>query len=154
LTELQPQRAGEPNLLRSSIIFAHYCCSLLFATTNHIERLDPALSRPGRMDVWVNFAYATKYQAEGIFKCFFPVESSTPEPEETSEISESQELKDLTQQNLPLPKKKINNCLISFSEVEITELAKRFGEAIPENELSVGRFGLILCLRHLMSCEY
>jgi len=110
---------------------------LLFATTNHIERLDPALSRPGRMDVWVNFAYATKYQAEGIFKCFFPVESSTPEPEETSEISESQELKDLTQQNLPLPKKKINNCLISFSEVEITELAKRFGEAIPENELSV-----------------
>ena len=45
---------------------------LLFATTNHIERLDPALSRPGRMDVWVNFANATKWQAEGIFKCFFP----------------------------------------------------------------------------------
>lgn len=105
------------------------------------------------MDVWVNFAYATKYQAEGIFKCFFPVEPSTPEPEETSEISESQELRDLTQQNLPLPKKKANNCLISFNEVEITELAKRFGDAIPENELSVGCFGLILCLRHLMSCE-
>lgn len=153
MTELQPQRAGEPNLLHSSIILAHYYCSLLFATTNHIERLDPALSRPGRMDVWVNFAYATKYQAEGIFKCFFPVEPSTPEPEETSEISESQELRDLTQQNLPLPKKKANNCLISFNEVEITELAKRFGDAIPENELSVGCFGLILCLRHLMSCE-
>lgn len=45
---------------------------LLFATTNHIERLDPALSRPGRMDVWVNFKNATKWQAEGIFKCFFP----------------------------------------------------------------------------------
>ncbi|KAH9962650.1 P-loop containing nucleoside triphosphate hydrolase protein [Russula dissimulans] len=35
---------------------------LLFATTNHIERLDPALSRAGRMDVWVNFTNATKWQ--------------------------------------------------------------------------------------------
>ncbi|KAF8721817.1 hypothetical protein AX14_010168 [Amanita brunnescens Koide BX004] len=107
---------------------------LLFATTNHIERLDPALSRPGRMDVWVNFTYATKFQAEGIFKCFFPVEPSTPVPEEI-EPSESQELKDPSQQNLPIPKRKTN--LISFSEDEITELAKRFGDAIPENELSV-----------------
>jgi len=49
---------------------------LLFATTNHIERLDPALSRPGRMDVWVNFTHATKWQAEGIFKCFFPFKPS------------------------------------------------------------------------------
>lgn len=106
------------------------------------------------MDVWVNFSYATKYQAEGIFKCFFPVEPSTPAPEEDSETSESEELKDPSQQNLPLPKKKANNCLISFSEAEITELAKRFGESIPENELSVGRFGLILCLRDLTSWEY
>ncbi|KAJ8483222.1 hypothetical protein ONZ51_g4858 [Trametes cubensis] len=51
---------------------------LLFATTNHIERLDPALSRPGRMDVWVNFKHATKWQAEGIFKCFFPARPSNP----------------------------------------------------------------------------
>ena len=154
MTELQPQRAGEPNLLHSSVILTHYCCSLLFATTNHIERLDPALSRPGRMDVWVNFSYATQYQAEGIFKCFFPVEPSTPAPEEPSdisEISETQEPKDLSQQNLPLPKKKANNCLISFNEPEITELAKRFGEAIPENELSVGCFDLILSSCDLMS---
>jgi mitochondrial chaperone BCS1 len=126
------------------------CYSLLFATTNHIERLDPALSRPGRMDVWVNFTYATKFQAEGIFKCFFPVEPSTPVPEEI-EPSESQELKDPSQQNLPIPKRKTN--LISFSEDEITELAKRFGDAIPENELSVSRFSLILRSGDLISHE-
>jgi len=62
---------------------------LLFATTNHLERLDPALSRPGRMDVWVEFKVcfisaameiktdelwqnATKWQAEQLFRNFFP----------------------------------------------------------------------------------
>ncbi|RDX55258.1 P-loop containing nucleoside triphosphate hydrolase protein [Lentinus brumalis] len=45
---------------------------LLFATTNHLERLDPALSRPGRMDVWIEFKNASKWQAELLFRNFFP----------------------------------------------------------------------------------
>lgn len=45
---------------------------ILFATTNHLERLDPALSRPGRMDVWVEFRNASKWQAELLFRNFFP----------------------------------------------------------------------------------
>ncbi|KAF9653209.1 P-loop containing nucleoside triphosphate hydrolase protein [Thelephora ganbajun] len=53
---------------------------LLFATTNHLERLDPALSRPGRMDVWVEFKNASKWQAEALFRNFFP---STEEDEPT-----------------------------------------------------------------------
>lgn len=44
---------------------------LLFATTNHLERLDPALTRPGRMDVWVEFKNASKWQAELLFTNFF-----------------------------------------------------------------------------------
>jgi hypothetical protein len=47
----------------------------VFVTTNHVERLDPALSIPGRMDVSVNFthAHATNWQAEELFKLsFFP----------------------------------------------------------------------------------
>ncbi|KAF8149354.1 hypothetical protein B0H34DRAFT_802368 [Crassisporium funariophilum] len=47
---------------------------LLFATTNHLERLDPALSRPGRMDVWVDFKNASRWQAEALFRNFFPCE--------------------------------------------------------------------------------
>ncbi|KAF5328700.1 hypothetical protein D9619_011488 [Psilocybe cf. subviscida] len=47
---------------------------LLFATTNHLERLDPALSRPGRMDVWVEFKNASRWQAEALFRNFFPCE--------------------------------------------------------------------------------
>lgn len=52
---------------------------ILFATTNHLERLDPALSRPGRMDVWIEFKNASPWQAEALFRNFFP--SSDDEPE-------------------------------------------------------------------------
>ncbi|KAJ3891030.1 P-loop containing nucleoside triphosphate hydrolase protein, partial [Lentinula edodes] len=45
---------------------------LLFATTNHLDHLDPALSRPGRMDVWIDFKNASKWQAEALFRNFFP----------------------------------------------------------------------------------
>lgn len=103
---------------------------LLFATTNHIERLDPALSRPGRMDVWVNFTHATKWQAEGIFKCFFPYKPST--------ALENAVPQDASQKNLPGSKRKASTHAIPLlSEDEISELAKRFAAAIPEDELSV-----------------
>lgn len=106
--------------------------SLLFATTNHIERLDPALSRPGRMDVWINFTYATKWQAEGLFKCFFPSRPST-EPPESSERGGA----DTSQRNLPLPKHKHTHIFPLLAEEEAAELASKFAEQIPENEFSV-----------------
>lgn len=45
---------------------------ILFATTNHLDQLDPALCRPGRMDVWIEFKNASKFQAEHLFRNFFP----------------------------------------------------------------------------------
>lgn len=108
---------------------------LLFATTNHIERLDPALSRPGRMDVWVNFTHATKWQAEGIFKCFFP---SKPASDSSSSDASPPTPTDASQKNLPVPKRKaFKHAIPLLSEAEISELAKRFAEAIPEDEMSV-----------------
>lgn len=109
---------------------------LLFATTNHIERLDPALSRPGRMDVWINFTHATKWQAEGIFKCFFPHAplNNASTSEASSELSEDA---DASQLNLPIPKRKHTHAIPLLTEEEIADLAKRFAEAIPEDELSV-----------------
>ena len=44
---------------------------LLFATTNKYSALDPALTRPGRLDVHVWFDKAGKWQAEELFRCFF-----------------------------------------------------------------------------------
>ena len=44
-------------------------------TTNHLERLDPALVRPGRVDMRVELSNATKGQAGELFERFFPGDS-------------------------------------------------------------------------------
>jgi hypothetical protein len=44
---------------------------VLFLTTNHIERLDPALVRPGRVDRKVELAAATRDQERRLFLWFY-----------------------------------------------------------------------------------
>lgn len=45
---------------------------LIFMTTNHIEKLDSALIRPGRVDVQVEFKNATASQITRAYHNFFP----------------------------------------------------------------------------------
>ena len=45
---------------------------LLFMTTNHIERLDPALIRPGRVDVIHEIGHASEAQIRKLFRNFYP----------------------------------------------------------------------------------
>jgi chaperone BCS1 len=85
------------------------------------------------MDVWINFTHATKWQAEGLFKCFFP---SRP-PADAVEPTEEGGQEDASQRNLPLPKRKRVQIVPLLSEEEISDLAKQFAGHIPENELSV-----------------
>lgn len=41
---------------------------IFIMTTNHQERLDPAIIRPGRMDIHLDLRYATFYQMRRIYK--------------------------------------------------------------------------------------
>lgn len=45
---------------------------IIFMTTNHPEKLDPALTRPGRADVKIYIGHATKDQAYRLFCRFHP----------------------------------------------------------------------------------
>jgi chaperone BCS1 len=44
---------------------------IIFLTTNHVERLDEALIRPGRVDMPVKFGEASAYQMERLWDRFF-----------------------------------------------------------------------------------
>lgn len=45
---------------------------IIFMTTNHLERLDPALIRPGRVDMKVFVGNATEEQSIRLFRHFYP----------------------------------------------------------------------------------
>lgn len=44
---------------------------IIFLTTNHVERLDEALIRPGRVDLPIRFGEATAYQMEHLWDRFY-----------------------------------------------------------------------------------
>ncbi len=52
-------------------------------TTNHKERLDPALIRPGRVDVKFEYGYATSSMIRELFVLFYPVEGEGGDETET-----------------------------------------------------------------------
>ena len=45
---------------------------IVFMTTNYIERLDPALIRPGRVDYKEYIGFCTRYQLITMFRNFYP----------------------------------------------------------------------------------
>lgn len=58
---------------------------VLIMTTNHPEKLDPALIRPGRVDLQVQFTLATQPQTHDIFKRMYSTtSSSSPSPSKTT----------------------------------------------------------------------
>lgn len=48
---------------------------IVFMTTNHIDRLDPALIRPGRVDVKQYVGHCTRWQLAQMFSRFYPDQS-------------------------------------------------------------------------------
>lgn len=96
------------------------------------------------MDVWVNFTNATKWQAEGIFKCFFPckkvaeVEEAPSNTDAGAEEKGNDKTSNVAQKNLPGSKRKAAaHSIPLLLEDELNVLAKRFADQIPDNEMSV-----------------
>ncbi|PNH01200.1 Mitochondrial chaperone BCS1 [Tetrabaena socialis] len=64
-------------LLNSLDGVLHPSGALVFLTTNHIDRLDSALTRPGRLDYVVEIGYSTPEQRVALWQAIFP---TTPAP--------------------------------------------------------------------------
>ncbi|KAG7440444.1 P-loop containing nucleoside triphosphate hydrolase protein [Guyanagaster necrorhizus] len=62
---------------------------ILFATTNKHTSLDPALCRPGRMDLHIEFRLSSKYQAREMFKRFYIPSSQCSEADDDDEAADS-----------------------------------------------------------------
>jgi len=65
---------------------------LFFMTTNRLEKLDPALVRPGRIDMKIGIGEATDSQKRQLFNRFFPGEPVSEEVlRQSSTMAELQE---------------------------------------------------------------
>jgi chaperone BCS1 len=100
---------------------------LLIATTNEYHALDPALIRPGRMDLHIEFTYSSKAQAETLFKRFFPVAVNDDDiSQEKPVATRSDEDED---EDALLPE--------LLSRTQRDKLAAQFGEAVPDREFAM-----------------
>lgn len=61
---------------------------ILMMTTNHREKLDPALLRPGRADMHVELNYASEKQMKGLFKKFYPESTEQQQQHFANELPE------------------------------------------------------------------
>ncbi|TFY65943.1 hypothetical protein EVG20_g5143 [Dentipellis fragilis] len=138
---------------------------LLFATTNRYTVLDPALIRPGRMDLHIEFRLASRYQAREMFRRFYISDDVEVEPTKEDETSEKNtpgnptklstvgDLIDLssdqatTVASLPpasprdyppeLAGPTHATCTPTLTVEQTDSLATRFADAIPEREFSM-----------------
>ena len=126
---------------------------LLFATTNDYNALDPALLRPGRLDLHIEFLLASNYQATELFKRFY---TSSSDPGEAGEgaIDEKAEAAITTSQAKSEPRTSASSSVpdnVSSSYIDLAtmaeayqlppskaaELAQQFAEIIPPRTFSM-----------------
>ncbi|KAJ7504274.1 P-loop containing nucleoside triphosphate hydrolase protein [Mycena galericulata] len=131
---------------------------ILYATTNKYTALDPALCRPGRMDIHVEFRLASKFQARKLFYSFYlPADESATADDDEKEGEKDSDSGYNSSANTDVDAESTvsDTDAIPASEKptyfgtshrqhapklrrkQVAELAARFAEAIPERELSM-----------------
>ncbi|KAH0836762.1 hypothetical protein J3R83DRAFT_8510 [Lanmaoa asiatica] len=110
---------------------------VLFATTNKYSSLDPALCRPGRMDLHIEFKLASQFQAEELFKRFYAPPSSSSG---SVHLTESKHATATEESDSPGPAYvgvSHRSRAPTLSLDRINKLSVQFALAVPERQLSM-----------------
>lgn len=105
---------------------------VLIMTTNHLDKLDKALIRPGRVDMTVTFGLADTNMTAAIFRAIFaPLEADNPSKSTTAKVG------DVALEAERLAKRLLDEKIQRDETVlKIGELAGQFAEKIPPHEFS------------------
>ncbi|KAF2436886.1 P-loop containing nucleoside triphosphate hydrolase protein [Tothia fuscella] len=108
---------------------------VLVMTTNHPEKLDSALIRPGRVDMQVAFTLATKHQTREIFSRMYSTDHDTGPKKSVIGITVTS---NGHSPNGTAGKLLTNNHKIgeAYTRDEIEELADKFADLVPEGKFS------------------
>lgn len=114
---------------------------VLVMTTNHPEKLDDALIRPGRVDMQVEFSLATHEQMRDIFiRMYSPDEdnqSSQPiRRRVTNNVHKQSKLNGAANGESIKPKLPVSVSLPALSKDELCHMADKFANLMPEGRLS------------------
>ncbi|KAI0469004.1 BCS1 N terminal-domain-containing protein [Xylaria cf. heliscus] len=101
---------------------------ILIMTTNHLEKLDKALIRPGRVDMVVEFGLADDYMTTNIFKNIF----AYLEGDDGPEVTQYAALKPEERKEAMDKKEKVRLA----HDAKIDELSKAFAAKVPAHEFS------------------
>lgn len=124
---------------------------LLIMTTNHIEKLDKALIRPGRVDMIVPFSLADKTMSESIFRAIYaPFESEFASTELAIKAKDGS----ITPKRAEPSEEAKERWARHHAEISerIEDLSTHFSAKIPEHEFSPAEIQGLL-LRHKRSPE-
>ncbi|KAL4942802.1 hypothetical protein BDV06DRAFT_211553 [Aspergillus oleicola] len=114
---------------------------ILVMTTNHPEKLDPALVRPGRIDMTVAFGYSTAEDIKELFSAIYSTLEGDLRASRSERASPTMQRK-LQRQNQKNDGGGKANTVITlnkkakFSEEQVKSLAERFASRIPEGEFT------------------
>ena len=109
---------------------------LLYATTNRFSALDSALCRPGRMDIHVEFKLASRFQARELFRAFYLPPSDDDDAKEKTPTTSTTTGVDWGLID-PGHRPTLGIRTPYLSHTQLTDLARQFGDTLPELEFSM-----------------
>ncbi|KAL5338881.1 BCS1 N terminal-domain-containing protein [Aspergillus crustosus] len=109
---------------------------ILVMTTNHPEKLDPALVRPGRIDLSIAFGYSTAADIKELFSAIYSTLEGDLRASHTERLSRELQAKiKANQEKFPQAKKDLADAG-KFAPEKVSLWAERFAQNVPEGEFS------------------